>query len=171
MKQHFLLDSPLGTLTLVSTDGVLSGLYMDGHQRGPGAGTLGRRARSGFEPAVEQLAEYFAGQRTRFTLPIALAGTDFQRRVWDLLTAIPYGQTRTYAQLADALGNRAAIRAVGAANARNPISVVVPCHRVVGSAGSLTGYAGGLARKQFLLDLERPTPSAGAPRSRPPRLV
>lgn len=163
MKEHFLMDSPLGTLTLVNTDGVLSGLYMDAHQRGPRVETLGPRARSGFETAVEQLGEYFAGQRIRFTLPIAPAGTEFQRRVWDLLTAIPYGETRTYAQLAGAIGNRAAIRAVGAANARNPISVVVPCHRVVGSAGSLTGYAGGLARKQFLLDLERSTSAARRP--------
>jgi methylated-DNA-[protein]-cysteine S-methyltransferase len=163
VKEHFLMDSPLGTLTLVNTDGVLSGLYMDAHQRGPRVETLGPRARSGFETAVEQLGEYFAGQRIRFTLPIAPAGTEFQRRVWDLLTAIPYGETRTYAQLAGAIGNRAAIRAVGAANARNPISVVVPCHRVVGSAGSLTGYAGGLARKQFLLDLERSTSAARRP--------
>jgi methylated-DNA-[protein]-cysteine S-methyltransferase len=136
---------------------------MDAHQRGPRVETLGPRARSGFETAVEQLGEYFAGQRIRFTLPIAPAGTEFQRRVWDLLTAIPYGETRTYAQLAGAIGNSAAIRAVGAANARNPISVVVPCHRVVGSAGSLTGYAGGLARKQFLLDLERSTSAARRP--------
>jgi methylated-DNA-[protein]-cysteine S-methyltransferase len=163
VKEHFLMDSPLGTLTLVNTDGVLSGLYMDAHQRGPRVETLGPRARSGFETAVEQLGEYFAGQRIRFTLPIAPAGTEFQRRVWDLLTAIPYGETRTYAQLAGAIGNSAAIRAVGAANARNPISVVVPCHRVVGSAGSLTGYAGGLARKQFLLDLERSTSAARRP--------
>jgi methylated-DNA-[protein]-cysteine S-methyltransferase len=163
VKEHFLMDSPLGTLTLVNTDGVLSGLYMDAHQRGPRVETLGPRARSGFETAVEQLGEYFAGQRIRFTLPIAPAGTEFQRRLWDLLTAIPYGETRTYAQLAGAIGNRAAIRAVGAANARNPISVVVPCHRVVGSAGSLTGYAGGLARKQFLLDLERSTSAARRP--------
>ena len=131
MKEHFLVDSPLGTLTLVNTDGVLSGLYMDAH----------------------------AGQRTRFTLPLAPAGTEFQRRVWDLLSAIPYGETRTYTQLAEAVGNRAAVRAVGSANARNPISIVVPCHRVVGSRGSLTGYAGGLERKRFLLDLER-RPSA-----------
>jgi methylated-DNA-[protein]-cysteine S-methyltransferase len=157
MKEHFLVESPLGTLTLVNTDGVLSGLYMDGHVRGPGVETIGPRARSGFDAAVEQLREYFARQRTRFTLPVAPTGTEFQRRVWDLLIAIPYGETRTYAQLADAIGNRAAIRAVGSANARNPISVVVPCHRVVGSRGSLTGYAGGLARKQFLLDLERST--------------
>ena len=155
MKEHFLMESPLGILTLVNTDGVLSGLYMDGHVRGPGVETIGPRARSGFDAAVEQLREYFARQRTRFTLPVAPTGTEFQRRVWDLLIAIPYGETRTYAQLADAIGNRAAIRAVGSANARNPISVVVPCHRVIGSNGSLTGYGGGLDRKRALLELEK----------------
>ncbi len=163
--EHFFMESPLGTLTLVHTDGILSGLYLPDHLRGPGLEALGSRARSGFETVVEQLHEYFNGRRTQFTLPIAVIGTAFQRRIWDLLRAIPYGETRTYAQLADAIGNRAAIRAVGLANGRNPISIVVPCHRVVGSDGSLTGYAGGLDRKRFLLDLEN------APVSRQARLL
>ena len=165
MMEHFFMESPLGTLTLVHTDGTLSGLYMPDHLRGPGLEALGSRARSGFETVVEQLHEYFNRRRTQFTLPIAATGTAFQRRIWDLLRAIPYGETRTYAQLADTIGNRAAIRAVGLANGRNPISIVVPCHRVVGSDGSLTGYAGGLDRKRFLLDLEN------APVSRQARLL
>lgn len=153
-KEHFLMESSLGTLTLVNTDGVLSGIYMPEHKRGPQPEALGTRARSGFEQTVSELQEYFDQQRTVFTLPLAPEGTDFQQRVWKQLRNIPYGETRTYAQLADAIGNRAAIRAVGLANGRNPISIVVPCHRVIGSDGSLTGYAGGLDRKRFLLELE-----------------
>jgi methylated-DNA-[protein]-cysteine S-methyltransferase len=158
MKVHFLMESSLGTLTLVNTDGVLSGIYMPDHKHGPKSETLGARVRSGFEQAVSQLQEYFDQQRTMFTLPLAPEGTDFQQRVWKQLRNIPYGETRTYAQLADAIGNRAAIRAVGLANGRNPLSIVVPCHRVIGSDGSLTGYAGGLDRKRFLLDLEGAAP-------------
>jgi len=97
--EHFFMESPLGTLTLVHTDGILSGLYLPDHLRGPGLEALGSRARSGFETVVEQLHEYFNGRRTQFTLPIAVIGTAFQRRIWDLLRAIPYGETRTYANL------------------------------------------------------------------------
>lgn len=158
IKAHFLMDSPLGTLTLVNTDGVLSGIYLPEHKRGPGPEVLGARARSGFEQTVSELKEYFDQKRTAFTLPLAPEGTDFQQRVWRHLRNIPYGETRTYAQLADAIGNRAAIRAVGLANGRNPISIVVPCHRVIGSDGSLIGYAGGLDRKRLLLELEGATP-------------
>lgn len=158
MKEHFLMESPLGTLTLVHSGGVLSGIYMPDHKRGPKSETLGMRMRSGFEQAVFELQEYFDQKRTAFTLPLAPEGTDFQQRVWKQLGNIPYGETRTYAQLADAIGNRAAIRAVGLANGRNPLSIVVPCHRVIGSDGSLTGYAGGLDRKRFLLDLEGAAP-------------
>lgn len=156
MNTHTILDSPLGALTLVATDGVLSGVYLEDHVRMPDPVTFGPRVGRGFEQAAEQLGEYFAGQRTHFTLPTRSAGTEFQRRVWQTLTTIPYGQTWSYARLADALGSRDRVRAVGAANGRNPLSIVVPCHRVVGSDGSLTGFAGGLARKRFLLDLERP---------------
>jgi methylated-DNA-[protein]-cysteine S-methyltransferase len=154
MTKHYLMESPLGTLTLVNTDGILSGLYLPDHKRGPKPEALGERAHRGFEQAGSEMQEYFEGKRTVFTLPLAAEGTDFQRRVWELLRGIPYGETRTYAQLADAIGNRAAIRAVGLANGRNPISIVVPCHRVIGSDGGLTGYAGGLERKSFLLELE-----------------
>ena len=157
MRTHTMIDSPMGALTLVATDGILSGAYMEGQLHLPDPSTFGPRVGSGFEQAAEQLGEYFAGRRTDFTLPTRLAGSEFQRRIWQTVTAIPYGQTWTYAQLADAVGRRDRIRAVGAANGRNPVAVVVPCHRVVGSDGSLTGYAGGLARKRFLLDLERPS--------------
>jgi methylated-DNA-[protein]-cysteine S-methyltransferase len=157
MRTHTMIDSPMGALTLVATDGILSGAYMEGQLHLPDPSTFGPRVGSGFEQAAEQLGEYFAGQRTDFTLPTRLAGSEFQRRIWRTVTAIPYGQTWTYAQLADAVGRRDRIRAVGAANGRNPVAVVVPCHRVVGSDGSLTGYSGGLARKRFLLDLERPS--------------
>ncbi len=151
---HFLIDSPLGALTLVSTDGVLSGLYMPGHLRGPKSEMLGSRATFGFEQVRAELAEYFESNRRDFTFATAPKGTEFQRRVWSLLTRIPYGETRTYAQFSGELGNMAAIRTVGLANGRNPISIVIPCHRVVGSDGSLTGYAGGLHRKERLLQLE-----------------
>ncbi|OJV44014.1 MAG: cysteine methyltransferase [Acidobacteriales bacterium 59-55] len=165
MTEHYLLESPLGTLTLVNTDGVMSGLYLPDHKRGPKPEALGERAHRGFEQAVLELREYFERKRTVFTLPLAARGTEFQTRVWALLRGIPYGETRTYAQLADAIGNPAAIRAVGLANGRNPISIVVPCHRVIGSDGGLTGYAGGLERKSFLLELE------GAMRPRQLRLA
>ncbi|GAA3740662.1 methylated-DNA-[protein]-cysteine S-methyltransferase [Spinactinospora alkalitolerans] len=158
MRTHTIIDSPVGALTLVATDGVLDGLYMRDHARMPDPATFGERAPTGFERAEEQLAEYFAGTRTAFTLDTAPRGTAFQRRVWDLVAAIPYGRTRSYAQLAEALGggDHSVTRAVGTANGRNPLCVIVPCHRVVGSDGSLTGYAGGLARKRYLLDLEAP---------------
>jgi methylated-DNA-[protein]-cysteine S-methyltransferase len=154
IRTHAGADSPIGALTLVADDAVLSGLYLPGHLRGPSEIDLGGADPRGFEEIIGQLEEYFAGTRSAFTVPVAPAGTPFQRAVWRELTTIPYGQRRTYGQIAETLGGPRLTRAVGAANARNPISIVVPCHRVVGSDGSLTGYAGGLARKQFLLDLE-----------------
>jgi len=150
-----MVDSPVGTLTLVATDDTLSGVYVEDQLHLPDPSTLGERAGSGFEQAAEQLEEYFAGQRTDFTLRTRLEGSGFQRRIWQALTGIPYGQTWSYTRLAEAVGRPDRLRAVAATNGRNPIAVVVPCHRVVGSDGSLTGYAGGLARKRFLLDLER----------------
>lgn len=158
MNTHTVVDSPIGRLTLVARDGVLSGVFMAAQRYAPGASALGPYVTSGFEAAAEQFVEYFAGQRTEFTLPIQLGGTDFQRQVWQALCTIPYGQTWSYAQLTGAIGRGAdRVRAVGAANGRNPLSIVVPCHRVIGSDGSLTGYGGGLERKRFLLDLERGT--------------
>jgi methylated-DNA-[protein]-cysteine S-methyltransferase len=153
MATHFLLESPIGVLTLVKTDGVLSGLYM-GMSSEPGL-ALGPRSNSGFEDVVEQLQEYFAQSRMTFTIPTSLEGTSFQKRVWAELMNIPYGETRSYGQLADAIGRRSAVRAVGAANGRNPISIIVPCHRVIGGNGTLVGYGGGLERKRFLLELEQ----------------
>lgn len=147
-------SSPIGELTLVSDDGMLCGLYMMEHSHPPKSADLGPRVSTGFEAVTGQLAEYFAGERAEFTVPLALRGTDFQRQVWALLEKIPFGSTRSYADLAHELGNPAAIRAVAAANGRNPVSIIVPCHRAIGSDGSLVGYAGGLSRKRFLLELE-----------------
>jgi methylated-DNA-[protein]-cysteine S-methyltransferase len=154
IKTHCRVESPIGTLTLVNTDGILSGLYMNEHRHGPDGEELGERVGRGFEQCEEELREYFARQRTAFTIPILMQGTPFQKQVWERLRAIPYGQTRSYLQLAEEVGNVKAVRAVGLANGRNPISIVVPCHRVIGSNGSLIGYGGGLERKQILLELE-----------------
>ncbi len=153
--------SPIGPLTLVAADGALAGVYMDAQRHLPPEWALGEPAgpeEPGAAPltaAASQLAEYFAGQRTRFELPLALAGTGFQRRVWAALQDIPYGETISYRELARRTGNAAASRAVGLANGKNPYSIIVPCHRVVGADGSLTGYGGGLDRKRFLLALEQ----------------
>ncbi|WP_049578903.1 methylated-DNA--[protein]-cysteine S-methyltransferase [Streptomyces sp. SBT349] len=156
--RHAVADSPYGPLTLVATDGILSGLYMTDQRHLPPASSFGERvglSTAPFAAVVEQLDAYHAGELTEFDLPLRLEGTPFQRAVWEQLTRIPFGETRTYGQLATALGNPHASRAVGLANGKNPISVVVPCHRVIGADGSLTGYGGGLARKRRLLDFER----------------
>lgn len=107
------------------------------------------------EQAIRELQEYFAGTRRAFTFPTAVAGTPFQQAVWQELQEIPYGETRTYGQIADRIGRPKAVRAVGMANHRNPLCIVVPCHRVVGAGGALTGYAGGLDKKEYLLALEK----------------
>lgn len=159
MTTYTVIDSPLGPLTAVATESVLSGLYMHDAAHLPGsfgepvARTLGDAA---FDQLRSELAEYFARDRTEFTVATAASGTPFQARVWQALVAIPYGQTRTYGELAVELGDPRVVRAVGAANGRNPISIVVPCHRVIGADGALTGYAGGLERKELLLALEDP---------------
>ncbi|MEU0741516.1 methylated-DNA--[protein]-cysteine S-methyltransferase [Streptomyces sp. NPDC006134] len=155
MKQHTVTDSPYGPLTLVADDGVLCGLYMADQRHRPPQETFGVRDRRPFAEAEEQLEAYFAGELKEFTLDLRLTGTPFQRGVWDRLRKIPYGETRTYGELAEALGTPAASRAVGLANGRNPVGIVVPCHRVIGADGSLTGYGGGLDRKRRLLDFER----------------
>jgi methylated-DNA-[protein]-cysteine S-methyltransferase len=151
---HSTIDSPIGELTLVARDGVLSGIYFPGHWHMPAPEVFGLRSEGGFEQARQQLGEYFAGERTEFELPTAVAGKAFQRRVWELIDRIPYGQTTTYGEMAQELGDPVLAREVGAAVGRNPLSIVVPCHRVVGKDGRLTGYAGGLERKRFLLELE-----------------
>ncbi|GHE71635.1 methylated-DNA--protein-cysteine methyltransferase [Streptomyces spiralis] len=154
-KQHAVVDSPYGPLTLVAEDGLLCGLYMTDQRHRPPEETFGAcAATAAFDAAEEQLEAYFAGELKEFTLELRLNGTPFQRRVWDQLRTIPYGETRTYGELADALGSPGASRAVGLANGKNPIGIIVPCHRVVGADGSLTGYGGGLDRKQRLLDFE-----------------
>ncbi|MFG2024802.1 methylated-DNA--[protein]-cysteine S-methyltransferase [Streptomyces sp. NPDC048825] len=155
MKQHTVIDSPYGALTLVATDGVLSGLYMTDQRHRPPEETFGAPDDTPFGETTDQLKAYFAGELKEFDLPLRLDGTPFQRTVWEQLRRIPYGETRSYGELADALGNAKASRAVGLANGRNPVGIIVPCHRVVGANGSLTGYGGGLDRKKRLLDFER----------------
>ncbi|MFI6488587.1 methylated-DNA--[protein]-cysteine S-methyltransferase [Streptomyces sp. NPDC050564] len=154
MKQHTVIDSPYGPLTLVADDGVLCGLYMVGQRHRPPEETFGERDDTLFNEANDQLRAYFAGELKEFTLELRLAGTTFQRGVWEQLRKIPYGEIRSYGELAEALGNPGASRAVGLANGKNPIGIIVPCHRVVGANGSLTGYGGGLDRKKRLLDFE-----------------
>ena len=154
--KHAVIASPIGPLTLVGDGEALAGLYFDGHLRTPRLTDLGPRDDDGFEAAQQQLGEYFAGTRREFDLELAPRGSAFEKQVWAMLTKIPYGETRTYGQLAAELGDPGAAQAVGNANGWNPISVIVPCHRVVGTSGGLTGYAGGLTRKRFLLSLEEP---------------
>ncbi len=159
---HTTVDSPVGELTLVAEDGRLTGLYFPHHWYRPDPATFGERDEAGFGEAERQLAGYFAGHRKRFDLPTDARGDAFQRRVWELIDAIGYGQTASYGELARELGDGTLAKDVGAAVGRNPLSVIVPCHRVVGADGSLTGYAGGLARKRFLLCLEEPAaPDSG----------
>jgi methylated-DNA-[protein]-cysteine S-methyltransferase len=154
-RVHTTVDSPVGVLHLVATDGVLSGLYLEAQRHRPDEATFGPRDGGPFGEVVTQLTAYFAGERTAFDLPLRLEGTAFQRRVWAALREVPYGETWSYGQLAAHIGSPGASRAVGLANGRNPIAIVVPCHRVVGADGKLTGYGGGLERKRQLLDLER----------------
>ena len=154
--RHTVVGSPVGPLTVVADGAALIGLYFDGHLRPPRLADPGPRVDGGFDAAVRQLGEYFAGTRREFDLELAPRGSAFEKKVWTLLTKIPYGETRTYGQLAAELGDPSGAQAVGNANGWNPISIVVPCHRVVGTSGGLTGYAGGLHRKRFLLSLEEP---------------
>ena len=156
VRTHTVLASPVGDLTLVAEDGALVRLTMDRQKHAPDQAALGERDDDGFGAARAQLGEYFAGTRTTFDLPLAPHGDPFKQRVWALLQAIPYGETRTYGDLARALGDVNLSQAVGSANGRNPIGIIIPCHRVIGSDGSLVGYAGGLDRKRFLLALEEP---------------
>jgi methylated-DNA-[protein]-cysteine S-methyltransferase len=149
MRTKTLLDSPVGTLTLVAVDGVLAGLYLPDHRHAP---SLDLPVDPRGLPAVrEQLGAYFSRDLKEFDLPTTSVGTPFQQQVWETLRTIPYGETWSYRDLAAAIGRPAAVRAVGLANGRNPLSIVVPCHRVVGADGSMTGYGGGLPAKQWLL--------------------
>ncbi|HHT13482.1 MAG TPA: methylated-DNA--[protein]-cysteine S-methyltransferase [Propionibacterium sp.] len=152
--RHSIMDSPIGPLTIVERDGGLAAIYMVEHAHAPAPESLGERVDDALPEATRQLGEFFAGERTEFDLPLNAVGTEFQRKVWAALAEIPYGETRTYGEIAVELARPSASRAVGAAVGRNPISIVVPCHRVVGSDGRITGYAGGVERKEYLLALE-----------------
>jgi methylated-DNA-[protein]-cysteine S-methyltransferase len=152
---HMVVSTALGELTLVRDADGLRGLYFPHHWYRPDPATFGPRRADGFEAAAGQLAEYLAGQRREFDLPLSPRGDGFQLRVWGLVRQIRYGDTVTYGALAGRLGGDVTAQQVGAAVGRNPLCIVVPCHRVVGAAGKLTGYAGGLARKRHLLDLEQ----------------
>lgn len=145
------IDSPIGELLLTGDDDGLTGLYMQRHLRGPEPDAVWRHDPGALADTATQLEEYFAGERTEFELELAPRGTPFQQRVWALLREIPFGETTTYGALAHALGNPRTVRAVGLANGRNPISIVVPCHRVIGADGSLVGFGGGIERKRALL--------------------
>ncbi|MBK9436226.1 MAG: methylated-DNA--[protein]-cysteine S-methyltransferase [Micrococcales bacterium] len=150
--------SPVGILTLVASDAGLQGVWWPDDARSTEVGKFSPTIRSLLRQ-LPKLDEYFAGRRTTFDVPLDPSGTDFQRSAWDVLRTIPYAQTMTYAQQAAQLGDPAKARAVGAANGRNPISIIVPCHRVVGASGALTGFAGGLDAKQWLLQFELDTAS------------
>ncbi|MDQ0666237.1 MULTISPECIES: methylated-DNA--[protein]-cysteine S-methyltransferase [unclassified Pseudomonas] len=150
------MPSPVGQLTLVARDGKLTAILWEKER--PNRVRLGTLQEASNSPILleteRQLKEYFAGARNRFELELDFAGTDFQKKVWQALLTIPFGETRSYSQIAAQIGNPKAVRAVGAANGRNPISIVAPCHRVIGASGGLTGFAGGLEAKQYLLALE-----------------
>ena len=151
-----IVNSPVGKLTLVATAEGLAGILWENER--PGRVRLNVEVEDASHPVLveteRQLAEYFAGQRKAFAVVLDFAGTAFQRKVWNALLTIPFGETRSYRQIATQIGHPDAVRAVGAANGRNPVSIIVPCHRVVGSSGALTGYAGGLDRKTSLLRIE-----------------
>ena len=161
-RTHAVLDGPLGPMTVVGQDGALAGLYLSDQRHLPPVDRLGERDDTTLPGLQEQLSAYLAGQLQAFDVALAPLGTPFQAAVWTALRRVPYGATTTYGALAAAIGRPAAVRAVGAANGRNPYCLVVPCHRVVGADGSLTGYAGGLERKRLLLDLERGASAAPA---------
>jgi methylated-DNA-[protein]-cysteine S-methyltransferase len=152
---HTTVPSPVGDLLLVGDGRALHGLHMTEAPRPVAVRPEWRRDDGAFDAVRRALDEYFRGERTEFDLSLELVGTAFQRRVWEALRAIPYGRTVSYGELARRIGRPAAVRAVGLANGRNPVSVIVPCHRVIGADGSLTGYGGGVERKRFLLELER----------------
>lgn len=142
-----LIKSPVGELTLEANERALTGVYFKSCLVGSDTSAI-------LSLAERQLGEYFAGKRQKFELPLEFKGTDFQKKVWAALLEIPYGQTRSYADIACQVGSPKAVRAVGLANSQNPISIIAACHRVIGSNGKLTGYAGGLQHKKYLLELE-----------------
>ncbi len=160
------LDSPVGRLRLVAADSGLVGLYFPEHKHARNPDAEDAEQHPVLDLARAELIQYFAGKRSQFETPLAppssQVGTEFQRAVWAQLLAIPFGETRSYGDIARAIGRPRAVRAVGAANGLNPISILVPCHRVIGSAGSLTGYAGGIDAKRWLLAHESPSAQGSA---------
>jgi methylated-DNA-[protein]-cysteine S-methyltransferase len=152
------MPSPIGNILVVATGSALSGLYVADHERAPVPPASWTRGAPVLTVAVQQLTEYFGGTRRDFDVPLLLEGTEFQRSVWNALLAVGYGTTASYLDIAKAIGNPPAVRAVGMANGQNPVSIIVPCHRVIGSNGSLTGYGWGTDRKTVLLDLESNQP-------------
>jgi methylated-DNA-[protein]-cysteine S-methyltransferase len=154
MIRHRTIDSPVGLLTLAGHGSALTNLRMVDQTYEPNRADWSVDPRA-FNDAVDQLGAYFAGELTDFDIELDLRGTNFQQRVWKALLTIPYGETRSYGEIAEQIGVPGAARAVGLANGHNPIAIVVPCHRVIGASGSLTGYGGGLDRKRTLLELEK----------------
>jgi methylated-DNA-[protein]-cysteine S-methyltransferase len=170
MTFYTYMDTPVGTLLLAGCED--HGLRLIAFQCGKGA--MGpephwKQSSAPFREVTRQLTEYFRGKRTSFDLPLHPKGTPFQMTVWKALTQIPYGETRSYGDIARAVGRPRAVRAVGLANGRNPLPIVVPCHRVIGSRGTLVGYGGGLPIKQALLDREREVSASAPSRTRPAR--
>lgn len=165
--RHAFIATSIGDLLLVAEDEALTGLYFEHHRYPPAPDTIGERIDIADDPVMRSAAgevrEYLAGERREFTVPLALHGDAFSEQVWRRLLTIPYGETSNYGSLAKEIGNLALAQRVGQAVGHNPISIIVPCHRVLGSDGSLTGYAGGLDRKRWLLRLEEP-PAAAAGR-------
>jgi len=155
-----IIDSPIGPLTLAGRDTTLAHLRMAGQPHEPDRSGW-TEDEDAFPEAVAQLDAYFAGELTDFGVTLGLSGTEFQQRVWAALQTIPYGETRSYGEIAAQIGAPGGSRAVGLANGRNPIGIIVPCHRVIGASGSLTGYGGGLDRKRLLLQLEKSRKRAG----------
>lgn len=156
MRTHTIIESPLGPIALIANNGALCGLHMSVPEDIESNDCYGVRDDVSLRDASEQLDEYFARKRTAFDLDLAPQGNDFQMKVWDQLKLIPYGKTRSYGEIAEAVGGKSFARAVGSANHVNPIAIIVPCHRVIGADGSLVGFGGGLKRKEFLLHLENP---------------
>lgn len=152
---HTTIRSSLGDLTAVARDGSVTGLYFPHHWHLPDRAGFGQYRDAGFDEVRRQLDEYLAGERRDFDLPVETAGGPLRELVWRLIGQIPYGETVSYGELARELGGGVTAQEVGAAVGRNPVSIIIPCHRVVGASGGLTGYAGGLRRKRILLDLER----------------
>ncbi|NMA75495.1 MAG: methylated-DNA--[protein]-cysteine S-methyltransferase [Bacteroidales bacterium] len=152
IRSVYFYDSPPGRIAIVGNSEAITHLYFSEEPGFPGAVA---RETALLEEAAHQLKQYFAGRRKIFELPLAPEGTTFQLKVWRALRTIPYGQTRSYGQIARVTGNEKAARAVGAANNKNPISIIIPCHRVIGADGKLVGYGGGLERKAYLLELEK----------------